>query len=89
MASRETLDKLKQILVTKLKVDRKPEKIGDNELLFKGGLELDSIDSLEIIIAVEKVFGVRMPDEDLKEPEKIFKSVGTLADYIDKLISKK
>ena len=88
MSSRDTLDKVKLILVTKLNLEKKAEDINDDELLFQGGLNLDSLDSLEIIIAVERQFGIKIPDEDLKESGKIFESIRTLSDYIDKLRSK-
>lgn len=51
-------------------------------------LNLDSIDSLEIIIALEKNFGITVTDEELKEPEKIFRTLGTLTEFVENKIKR-
>jgi acyl carrier protein len=89
MNNEKTIDKLKKILVSQLNLKRAPESIGDDEPLFREGLGLDSIDSLEIIIAIEREFGIRIEDEQLKEPAKIFHSVKTLADFVERLLPAK
>lgn len=48
--------------------------------LFGGGLGLDSIDALELVVALEKTYGIRIPDEDVGK--EAFASVDALADYI-------
>jgi acyl carrier protein len=58
--------RLKQILVERLKVERAPESIGDDELLFgPDGLGLDSIDALELVLGVEQEFGVQVGNEEV------------------------
>ena len=57
-----------------------PEQIDTEAPLFGDGLGLDSIDALEIILILEKYYGIKL--DDPKEGSKIFYSVRTLADYI-------
>lgn len=58
----------------------KPEDIATDASLFGDGLGLDSIDALELIVLLEKEYGIKI--EDPKEGKKIFHSIDTLADYI-------
>lgn len=48
--------------------------------LAQGGLELDSIDILEIVIAVESHFGVKV--ESAEEGKLFFKSIGTIGEFV-------
>ena len=58
--------RLKQILVERLKIERAPESIGDDEILFgPDGLGLDSIDALELVLGVEQEFGVQIGNEEV------------------------
>ncbi len=54
--------------------------IDDNGALFGDGLGLDSIDALELIVMLDKDFGIQLTDP--KEGKEIFKSISVLADYI-------
>lgn len=56
------------------------EEIKDNDPLFGEGLCLDSIDALELIVMLDKDYGIRLSDP--KEGKKIFKSVEVMANYI-------
>lgn len=58
----------------------KPEDIKDDEPLFGGGLGLDSIDSLELIALLERVYGIKINDP--KEGRKILVDVNTMIAYI-------
>ena len=60
----------------------KPEDIKDDEALFGEGLGLDSIDSIELIVLLNREYGVVI--EDPKEGRKILTNVNTMADYIEK-----
>jgi acyl carrier protein len=60
----------------------KPEDIKDNEPLFGEGLGLDSIDSLELIVLLEREYGIKITDP--KEGRKILVDVNTMVDYIEK-----
>lgn len=54
--------------------------IADDDALFGDGLGLDSIDALELIVMLDKDYGIRLSDP--KEGKKIFESVQVMADYI-------
>jgi len=72
---------LKQQIIDSLNLQgMKPEDIDDNAPLFGEGLGLDSIDSLELMVLLERNYGVRI--EDAREGRKILTSVQSMADYI-------
>ena len=58
------------------------EEIDSNAPLFKKGLGLDSIDALELVVAIEKIFNVIIEDEEVGK--KAFASVKALAKFIRK-----
>jgi len=55
--------------------------INDDDALFGDGLGLDSIDALELIVMLDKDYGIKLVDP--KEGKTIFKSIETMAVYID------
>lgn len=57
------------------------EDIQDNDALFGDGLGLDSIDALELIVLMDKDYGIKLSDP--KEGRSIFQSIETMAAYID------
>jgi acyl carrier protein len=73
--------KLKLIEALNLE-DITPEEIDSTTALFGDGLGLDSIDALEIILILEKSYGIRL--ENPAGAKEIFFSIDTLADYISK-----
>ncbi len=73
--------KLKQQIIDSLNLQgMKPEEIDDNAPLFGDGLGLDSIDSLELMVLLERNYGIKI--EDAREGRKILTSVQTMAEYI-------
>lgn len=60
--------------------DIKLEEINDNDALFGDGLGLDSIDALELIVMLDKDYGIKLVDP--KEGKTIFQSIDTMAAYI-------
>ncbi|RQO32359.1 acyl carrier protein [Taibaiella sp. KBW10] len=73
--------KLKQQIIESLNLqDMKPEDIDDDAPLFGDGLGLDSIDSLELIVLLERNYGIKL--EDPKESRNILSSVNSMAAYI-------
>ncbi|WP_312555653.1 phosphopantetheine-binding protein [Empedobacter brevis] len=58
------------------------EEIKNNDPLFGDGLGLDSIDALELIVLLDKEYGIKITDP--KEGKTIFQSVEVMADYIEK-----
>ena len=59
-----------------------PEDINEQEPLFGDGLGLDSIDALELIVMIEKNYGIKLANP--AEGKAIFKSVATIADFVSK-----
>ncbi|MEE8408596.1 MAG: phosphopantetheine-binding protein [Myxococcota bacterium] len=74
-------DHLKQMIIDELRLDgTTPEGIADGAALFGDGLGLDSLDALQLAVAVEEHFGVRIGDE--AEGKTAFASVDSLARFI-------
>ena len=74
-------EKLKELLVSQLSLEGvKPEEIKDDEVLFGEGLGLDSLDAVEIVVLLQRNFGLDV--KDMNQSKKIFYSVDTLARYI-------
>ncbi|TDW50151.1 acyl carrier protein [Flavobacterium sp. 270] len=73
---------LKNKIITTLNLeDIAVEDIADNDALFGDGLGLDSIDALELIVILDKDYGIKLVDP--KEGKTIFQSIETMAAYID------
>ena len=71
---------IKQAIVRSLRLPIAPEEIGDSTSLFNEGLGLDSIDVLEMVLEIERSFGVAITDE--QTGMKVLQSVDTIANYI-------
>jgi len=72
---------LKQRIIDALKLeDVTPEQIEDSAPLFGAGLGLDSIDALELVVMLEKHYGIVI--KDIEEGRPAFASVRTLAEFI-------
>lgn len=73
---------LKKYIIEELNLeDLTPEDIDADAPLFGSGLGLDSIDALEIILILEKYYGIKLANS--AEAKPIFYSVRTLAEYIE------
>lgn len=73
--------KLKHLIVETLNLeDTEPTDIPDDEPLFGSGLDLDSIDALELVLRLEKEYGIKI--ESSEESRQALRSVSTLAAYI-------
>ncbi len=77
-ALKETLKK--QIVQYLNLLDVKPEDIRDDEPLFGGDLGLDSIDSLELVVLLEREYGIKINNP--AEGRKILVDVNHMADFI-------
>jgi acyl carrier protein len=85
METSQLKQQLKQQVVTFLNlVSVKPEDIRDDQPLFgeDEGLGLDSIDSLELIVLLNREYGIVIRDP--KEGRKILVDINTMAEYIEK-----
>lgn len=84
MDQREELRRrVKELIVRQLKLEMDPATIQDGTPLFgegEGSLGLDSIDALELVLGVEKEFGIKVQDEEVGV--KAFASVDALCDFI-------
>lgn len=79
----ELINELKEQIIDVLNLEEvTPADIDENAPLFGEGLGLDSIDALELIVMMEKNYGIRLTDP--AQGKEIFKSVAVMADYISK-----
>ncbi|MBQ7246150.1 MAG: acyl carrier protein [Firmicutes bacterium] len=69
-------DKIKEIIIEQLSVD---ESMVTPETNLMKDLEADSLDAVEIIMAIEEEFGIEIPDEDAEK----FQLVGDLVRYVE------
>jgi acyl carrier protein len=81
VVTEELIQDVKQLIVERLKLEEiAVEDIDTDAALFGEGLGLDSIDALELVIGLEKEYGVSIPDAEVGK--KVFQSVRTIAQYI-------
>lgn len=75
--------KIKELIINRLNLNLKVEDFGDDTPLFKpkeeGGIELDSVDTLEIAVGIMNEFDVEVSDEDMH----IFQSVNTIDAFLE------
>jgi acyl carrier protein len=72
---------VKEALIRSLRLPIQPDAIGDSMPLFGEGLGLDSIDALEIVLELERVFGVTIADQETGA--KVLLSVDTIVSFIE------
>ena len=79
----ELIKELKEEIIEALNLEEMtPEDIDENDELFGDGLGLDSIDALELIVLLDKKYGIKLANP--AEGKAIFKSIATIADYVSK-----
>jgi acyl carrier protein len=76
----ERLERLKRVLVEGLHLEVAPEDVDPDEPLFGGRLGLDSVDALELVMEIERNFGVQLQDD--AESRKVLHSLRTIAEHI-------
>lgn len=74
---------IKKLIVSRLNLSIEPEAIGDDTLLFEaeedGGIGLDSVDALELAVAINTTFDVTIKDDDMS----IFNSVDSINEFVE------
>ena len=74
---------LKKSIIEQLNLeDMEVSEIENDEHLFGDGLGLDSIDALELIVLLEKDYGIKLSDPN--QGKEIFNSINTMASFIEK-----
>ena len=84
MAETTVLEKeVAQLMVEALNLEEvKPEEIDPEAPLFREGLGLDSIDALELALAISKKYGFKLQSDD-KQNSEIFRSLRALAQHVE------
>ena len=77
----EQAQRVKELIVRRLKLEMDPATIDNAAPLFGEGLGLDSIDALELVLGLEQEFGIKVEDEEVGV--KAFASVDALVDFIE------
>lgn len=78
--------RVKQVIIRTLSLEVDADEIDDEDELFGGGLGINSMATIEIIVGLEEEFGIEVPDEDLRV--ELFDSVQTMADYVRTILQK-
>jgi acyl carrier protein len=74
---------LKQLLIEGLSLeDTTPDDIADDQPLFGEGLGLDSLDAVELVVLLQKKYGISIEDTD--QGREAFASINALNDFIEK-----
>jgi acyl carrier protein len=82
MDGQDTLpQQVKTAIVRCLRMPIKPDEIADDMSLFDEGLGLDSIDALEIVLELQRTFGVEISDELVGK--RVLRSVSTIVEFIE------
>ncbi len=75
-------NRIKRLIVDSLHLEGiRPEMIEDEAPLFGEGLGLDSVDALELVVALEKEFGIKIKSQELGR--EVFSSVSSLSEFIE------
>ncbi|MEV6261423.1 phosphopantetheine-binding protein [Streptomyces sp. NPDC051784] len=71
--------KVKSMIIERLGLDVEPVLVSDNQPLFGRGLEMDSLDTLEIVVMVNNEYSVLISDDDFEA----FGSINSLVDFVE------
>ena len=74
------LERVRRVLIERLKVQRTPEEIDPDAPLFGTGLGLDSVDAVELVVSLEAEFVLELPDT--AAGRRSMRTVGTVVDLL-------
>ena len=80
-ADTEIRQKIKEVIIDELMLQETPEDIANDTPLFGEGLGLDSVDALQLVVALEKHFGLKVGDA--VKAKLILRSIDTIADAVE------
>ncbi len=81
MSSEELKDRIRSMILANLMLKALPDELTDDVPLFgPDGLGLDSIDALELVVGLEKTFGVRVPDSETAR--RALATISSMHDYV-------
>lgn len=86
MKAANVLDGVRHVLVERFDLGLRPGRIAPAEPLFDGGLEIDSMSAIELVVALEETFGVVLEEADLTE--RNFATVGDVARLVERKLAK-
>ena len=79
-------EEIKRLIVERLRLDGvEPSSIEDDQPLFGGGLGLDSVDALELVVGIEQRYGLILQGDDLDRA--VFSSVASLAEFVERHVA--
>ena len=82
MTTEQLKEQLKKEIIEVLNLQEvDPSEIENDAPLFGSGLELDSIDSLELMVLLDRNYGLKIEDAD--QGKKVFHSINTIAEFIE------
>ena len=77
---------IKEMMIEELMLESTPEEIADDTPIFGAdGMGLDSVDALQLVVALDKHFGLKLGDSD--EARAVLENVGRIAEEIEKSAS--
>jgi acyl carrier protein len=76
--------RVRQLLVENLMLQIKPEDITDDVALFGEGLGLDSVDALQVVVALDKTFGLKITDAEMAKG--VLQNVNTIVAAVESRI---
>ena len=80
MSNEEIIERLKSMFSKKLEIDEEADKLDGSTPLIDYGIGVDSVSTMELIVALEKEFGIEIDEAEVNI--ELFRTMNTVADYI-------
>ncbi len=78
-----TRQRIKEVLVESLNLEISPDELGDDTHLWAGDLGLDSVDALELMVALEREYGFRIDSEEIDQES--LTTVANIEAFVDSM----